>query len=120
LGHDPLGSRFSHGLRPRRIIPLAFKNHLVFKVARSVMRSLGWHLEEVHVTWTQFGKKRTRIQLYTKLDIKSAYRRWRRRRNSLRRRQKAKATASEIFKTAPEVTDLKEALEDSAGQRRRN
>ncbi|GJV19072.1 reverse transcriptase domain-containing protein [Tanacetum coccineum] len=35
--------------------------------------ALGWYLEEIHVTWTQFGKKRTRIQLYMKFDIKRAY-----------------------------------------------
>ncbi|GJW85613.1 hypothetical protein Tco_0158758 [Tanacetum coccineum] len=52
---------------------------------------LGWHSEEIHVTWTQFGKKRTRIQLYTNLDIKKAYIPWRRCLNSLRRRQKTKA-----------------------------
>nr|GEV03246.1 hypothetical protein [Tanacetum cinerariifolium] len=83
--------------------------------------------EEIHMTWTQFGKKLTRIQLYMKLDIKRAYRPWRRRRNSLRRRQKAQATASGTLATTSgtlamtsEVADLKEALEDSAGRRRRN
>nr|GEU85811.1 hypothetical protein [Tanacetum cinerariifolium] len=44
---------------------------------------LGWHLEEIHVTWTQFGKQQTRNQLYTKFDIKKAYRRWRRRHKTL-------------------------------------
>ncbi|GKB19910.1 hypothetical protein Tco_0853833, partial [Tanacetum coccineum] len=47
---------------------------------------LGWHLEEIHVTWTQFRKKRTRFQLSTKIDTKRAYSAWRRRRDSLRRR----------------------------------
>ncbi|GJT14498.1 hypothetical protein Tco_0861540 [Tanacetum coccineum] len=74
---------------------------------------LGWHLEEIHVTWTQFRKKQTRIQLYTKLDIKRAYRPWRRRRNSLRQCQKAQATKSGTLATASEAADLKEALEDS-------
>ncbi|GJQ95520.1 hypothetical protein Tco_0006659 [Tanacetum coccineum] len=77
--------------------------------------ALGWNLEEIHMTWTQFGKKQTRIQLYTKLDIKRAYRPWRRRHNSLRRRQKAQATTSGTLATASEVASLKEALEDSAG-----
>ncbi|GJV38581.1 hypothetical protein Tco_1411058 [Tanacetum coccineum] len=28
--------------------------------------ALGWHLEEIYVTWAHLGKKRTRLQLYTK------------------------------------------------------
>ncbi|GJZ66057.1 hypothetical protein Tco_0622753 [Tanacetum coccineum] len=85
-----------------------------------VNQSLGWHLKVIHVTWTQFGKKRTRFQLYTKIDIKRAYNAWRRRRDSLRRRQKAQATTLEIFETASEEADLKKPIEDSAGRRRRN
>ncbi|GJX85344.1 hypothetical protein Tco_0336118 [Tanacetum coccineum] len=50
---------------------------------------------------------------------KSAYSAWRRRHNSLRRRQKAQAMASETFETAFEVADLKKLIEDSAGQRPR-
>ncbi|GJY92914.1 hypothetical protein Tco_0508696, partial [Tanacetum coccineum] len=30
--------------------------------------SLGWHLEEIDVTWAHLGKKRTRLQLYTKVE----------------------------------------------------
>ncbi|GJT61828.1 multidrug resistance-associated protein 5 [Tanacetum coccineum] len=34
----------------------------------SVMRflALGWHLEEIHVTWAHLEKKRTKLRLYTK------------------------------------------------------
>ncbi|GJW37771.1 gag-pol polyprotein [Tanacetum coccineum] len=34
----------------------------------SLMRflALGWHLEEIHVTWAHLEKKRTRLRLYTK------------------------------------------------------
>ncbi|GKC09436.1 hypothetical protein Tco_1001046 [Tanacetum coccineum] len=28
--------------------------------------ALGWHLEEIHVTWAHLEKKRTRLQTYTK------------------------------------------------------
>ncbi|GKE91960.1 hypothetical protein Tco_1573055 [Tanacetum coccineum] len=35
------------------------------KAIRFVMRSLGWLLEEIHVTWAQLEKKRTRPRLYT-------------------------------------------------------
>ncbi|GKF43361.1 hypothetical protein Tco_0129913, partial [Tanacetum coccineum] len=27
---------------------------------------LGWHLEEIHVTWANLGRNGTRLQLYTK------------------------------------------------------
>ncbi|GJZ11399.1 hypothetical protein Tco_0546158 [Tanacetum coccineum] len=32
------------------------------------LSAFGKLLEDIHVTWTQFGKKRTRLQLYTKVD----------------------------------------------------
>nr|GEV83945.1 hypothetical protein [Tanacetum cinerariifolium] len=31
-------------------------------------KALGWHLEEIHVTWVHLGKKRTRLQLYTNVN----------------------------------------------------
>nr|GEU30891.1 hypothetical protein [Tanacetum cinerariifolium] len=101
-----------------KTIKSILKSSLTFKV--ETLKSLGWYLEEIHVTWTQFGKKRTRIQLYTNLDIKKAYIPWRRRRNSLQRRQKTKATTSETLATVSEVANLKETLEDSVRQRRHN
>ncbi|GJR62622.1 hypothetical protein Tco_1504784 [Tanacetum coccineum] len=33
---------------------------------RDKFLALGWHLEEIHVTWAHLEKKRTRLQLYTK------------------------------------------------------
>ncbi|GJR31614.1 hypothetical protein Tco_1107846 [Tanacetum coccineum] len=36
--------------------------------AKWVMRSLGWHLKEIHMTGSHFGKKRMRLQLYTKVN----------------------------------------------------
>ncbi|GJV38440.1 hypothetical protein Tco_1410917 [Tanacetum coccineum] len=35
--------------------------------------SLGWKYEELHLTWTHFGKKQTRIQLYTRIGDENAY-----------------------------------------------
>ncbi|GJV13735.1 hypothetical protein Tco_1355276 [Tanacetum coccineum] len=29
--------------------------------------ALGWHLEEIHVTWAHLEKKQTRLRLYTKI-----------------------------------------------------
>ncbi|GJX95389.1 retrovirus-related pol polyprotein from transposon TNT 1-94 [Tanacetum coccineum] len=48
-----------------------------------VMRSLGWLLEEIHITWAHLEKKRTRLQLYTKSHEENAYSGWRRRHDSL-------------------------------------
>ncbi|GJT65967.1 hypothetical protein Tco_1017447 [Tanacetum coccineum] len=31
----------------------------------TLFRALGWHLEEIHVTWAHLEKKRTRLRLYT-------------------------------------------------------
>ncbi|GKD30366.1 hypothetical protein Tco_1241144 [Tanacetum coccineum] len=41
--------------------------------------TLGWLLEEIHVTWDHLEKKRTRLQLYTKSLEEYAYSAWRRR-----------------------------------------
>ncbi|GKD59396.1 hypothetical protein Tco_1296905 [Tanacetum coccineum] len=30
--------------------------------------ALGWHFEEIHVTWAHLKKKRTRLQLYIQVD----------------------------------------------------
>ncbi|GJU23108.1 ribonuclease H-like domain-containing protein [Tanacetum coccineum] len=38
----------------------------MFQVEKLERGSLGWHLEEIHVTWAQLEKKRTRLRLYTK------------------------------------------------------
>nr|GEZ16417.1 hypothetical protein [Tanacetum cinerariifolium] len=35
-------------------------------VIDEVFLALGWHLEEIHVTWAYLEKKRTRLRLYTK------------------------------------------------------
>ncbi|GJW04455.1 hypothetical protein Tco_1563311 [Tanacetum coccineum] len=35
--------------------------------------AFGKLLEDINVTWTRFGKKRTRLQLYTKVDEENVY-----------------------------------------------
>nr|GEW44382.1 MAK10-like protein [Tanacetum cinerariifolium] len=37
-------------------------------VATSRFLALGWHLEEIHVTWAHLEKKQTRLQTYTKIQ----------------------------------------------------
>ncbi|GJS39950.1 hypothetical protein Tco_0564993 [Tanacetum coccineum] len=39
----------------------------------TLFRALGWILEEIHLTWAHLEKKRTRFQLYTKVDEDIAY-----------------------------------------------
>ncbi|GKD44196.1 hypothetical protein Tco_1268841 [Tanacetum coccineum] len=38
---------------------------IIQRANETLMRSLGWHLEEIHVTWIHLEKKRTRLRLYT-------------------------------------------------------
>ncbi|GJT36023.1 hypothetical protein Tco_0926442 [Tanacetum coccineum] len=48
-----------------------------------VMRSFGRHLEKIHVTWTQSGKKWDKIATLHEDDQEMAYSSWRRRHNPL-------------------------------------
>ncbi|GJV11934.1 hypothetical protein Tco_1353475 [Tanacetum coccineum] len=51
----------------RNTIELPIGNNVVplrFDTIRFL--ALGWHLEEIHVTWAHLEKKRTRLRLYTK------------------------------------------------------
>ncbi|GJX25928.1 hypothetical protein Tco_0232224 [Tanacetum coccineum] len=50
------------------------------------------HLEKIHVTWTQFGKKRDKIETLHEDDEELAYSAW-------RRRQSYQETASESLAT---------------------
>ncbi|GJT93704.1 hypothetical protein Tco_1082549 [Tanacetum coccineum] len=50
------------------------------------LETLGWHLEEIHVTWAHLEKKRTRLRLYTKsFEESSDTKAWRRRLDLLMR-----------------------------------
>nr|GEZ43048.1 protein kinase-like domain, concanavalin A-like lectin/glucanase domain protein [Tanacetum cinerariifolium] len=72
--------RKAHLLKDKQILSVGVFDEVSFY---TLFRALGWHLEEIHVTCTQFRKKQTRFQLYTKIDIKRAYSAWRRRHNFL-------------------------------------
>nr|GFA88778.1 hypothetical protein [Tanacetum cinerariifolium] len=54
-----------------------------FSSAEAKFRALGRLLDDIHVTWAHLEKKRTRLQLYTKVVSIIAHRAWRRRRNFL-------------------------------------
>ncbi|GJY00093.1 MAK10-like protein [Tanacetum coccineum] len=49
----------------------------------TLFRAIGWHLEEIHVTWAHLDKKQTRLQLYTKVSEENEYSSWRRRQKYL-------------------------------------
>ncbi|GJS81770.1 hypothetical protein Tco_0748311 [Tanacetum coccineum] len=53
-----LGSRKAHVLEDKQIPSVG--------VFDEVFLALGWHLEEIHVTWAHLEKKRTRLRTYTK------------------------------------------------------
>ncbi|GJZ75398.1 hypothetical protein Tco_0639863 [Tanacetum coccineum] len=53
-------------------------------VLRILGLAFGKLLEEIHVTWTQFGKKRDKIATLHEKAQRIAYSAWRRRLNSLR------------------------------------
>ncbi|GJY36045.1 ribonuclease H-like domain-containing protein, partial [Tanacetum coccineum] len=73
--HSPLQSHFKEALRVLRYL-----------------KALGWHLEQIHMTWVHLGKKRTRLQLYTKVDEEIAHRLWRRRQKQWAMRRMSKTT----------------------------
>ncbi|GKF23377.1 hypothetical protein Tco_0075699, partial [Tanacetum coccineum] len=52
-------------------------------------------------------KKRTRLQLYNKVDEENAYSGWRRRQKYWRRRQDNKATVSRYLRPRQNVADSK-------------
>ncbi|GJV65833.1 hypothetical protein Tco_1476661 [Tanacetum coccineum] len=56
-----------------------------------------WHLKDLHVTWAHLEKKRTRLLTYTKSLRRKAFRAWRRRMDSLRRRLDHAGTTSEYL-----------------------
>ncbi|GKB85755.1 hypothetical protein Tco_0958027 [Tanacetum coccineum] len=80
--------------------------------------STGWHLEEIHVTWAHLGKKRKRLQLYTKVEEEKGT-------QTLEMASQILVTASDHqsdgvrkIKTASRLNQHSETLEDSAKRRR--
>ncbi|GKE67526.1 retrovirus-related pol polyprotein from transposon TNT 1-94, partial [Tanacetum coccineum] len=78
-------------------------------------QALGWHLEEIHVTWGHLEKKRTRLQLYTKVDKENAY--WLETASGiLVKPSEHQSDDVKTFVTALELNRLKEALENSVNR----
>ncbi|GJT13079.1 hypothetical protein Tco_0860121 [Tanacetum coccineum] len=71
--------------------------------------------EEIHVTWAQLEKKRTRLRLYTNFFEEIAYTAWRRRHHSLRWLQNIQETMSEKIKTTV-IIDGNVTLVDDEGK----
>ncbi|GJY41358.1 hypothetical protein Tco_0428628 [Tanacetum coccineum] len=99
------------------LLKLSLPDHRIFKDGGE---ALGWHLEEIHMTWAHLGKKRTRLQLYAKVEEEKCI-------QTLETASQFIATTSEVLKdgvrnfvTASERNRLKEALEQSAERRHKD
>ncbi|GKC11461.1 hypothetical protein Tco_1008243 [Tanacetum coccineum] len=81
--------------------------------------ALGWHLEEIHVTWAHLEKKRTRLRLYTKSYEETVHTG---RRDGVtdfkRRRQDFQSDGVKDLMMASEHIRVKVALKDSTWRRR--
>ncbi|GKB40166.1 hypothetical protein Tco_0885108 [Tanacetum coccineum] len=72
----------------------ALAGHLAVESSLERFLALGWHLEEIHVTWAHLEKKRTRLRTYTKSLGRNVYSAWGRRLDFIRRRLDYFETAS--------------------------
>ncbi|GKA82666.1 putative ribonuclease H-like domain-containing protein [Tanacetum coccineum] len=79
FGGDPKGGKITG--KGRKAHLLEDKQIPSVGVFDEVFLALGWHLENLHVTWAHLEKKRTRLQTYTKTLGRKALRAWRRRLN---------------------------------------
>ncbi|GKC42062.1 hypothetical protein Tco_1059784 [Tanacetum coccineum] len=75
-GHMPPGYEYRFGPAPggpelylkRRSLEVLRKFHWIILGGRfNQFLALGWHLEEIHVTWAHLEKKRTRLRTCTKI-----------------------------------------------------
>ncbi|GKB37396.1 hypothetical protein Tco_0882338 [Tanacetum coccineum] len=57
-----LGSRKAYLLENKQVLSVGVFDEVSFYI---LFRALGWHLEEIHVTWAHLEKKWTRLRLYT-------------------------------------------------------
>ncbi|GKF27541.1 hypothetical protein Tco_0093883 [Tanacetum coccineum] len=71
------------------------------------MTAFGWHLKEIHVTWAQLEKKRTRLRLYTNYLEEKHTVRGDGVANYKRQRQSHQATTSWNSRRRQNVADLK-------------
>ncbi|GJY81127.1 hypothetical protein Tco_0493878, partial [Tanacetum coccineum] len=83
------------------------------RVFDEVFLALGWHLEEIYVTWAHLEKKWTRLRTYTNYLEENPNNGWRRCCNFLRQRQKIQGDGFRILTMASERSRPKETLEDS-------
>ncbi|GJX24361.1 MAK10-like protein [Tanacetum coccineum] len=79
--------------------------------------ALGWHLEEIHMTWAHLEKKRTRLRLYTKYLKEPRIERGDGVASIKRRRRDFQSEYVEDFVTASERSRLKVDLEPSTWRR---
>ncbi|GKD82428.1 hypothetical protein Tco_1349267, partial [Tanacetum coccineum] len=79
--------RKAHLLEDKQIPSVRVFDEVLFY---TLFRAFGKLLEEIHVTWAHLEKKRTRLQLYTKVDKENAHSGWRCVKIVKRRRQRNK------------------------------
>ncbi|GKA14541.1 hypothetical protein Tco_0694187 [Tanacetum coccineum] len=65
LEKDKFEAFFVENLKVEKLICLRTSKSQVYGYLMRFL-ALGWHLEEIHVTWAHLEKKRTRLRLYTK------------------------------------------------------
>nr|GEU59251.1 hypothetical protein [Tanacetum cinerariifolium] len=84
----------------------------------SLLEVIRWLFEEIHVTWAQLEKKRTRPRLYTNYLEENLTNHGDGIANHKRRSKDHSRDGVKDFQTASECSRLKETLEDSMGRRR--
>ncbi|GKC82563.1 hypothetical protein Tco_1138280, partial [Tanacetum coccineum] len=60
--------------------------------------ALGWHLEDLHVTWAHLEKKQTRLRTYTKSLGRKTLSAWGRHLDCIRRRLNLYETALDLWR----------------------
>ncbi|GKA46469.1 hypothetical protein Tco_0739352, partial [Tanacetum coccineum] len=77
---------------------------------------LGWHLEEIHVPWAQFGKKRDKIAALHDEGLKNLLQTVETASGFLATPSGLQCNGVKILATASEHSRLKETLDDLASQ----
>nr|GEU83166.1 MAK10-like protein [Tanacetum cinerariifolium] len=80
--------------------------------------TLGWHLEEIHVTWAHLGKKQTILQLYTKVKEEKGTQTLETASQPLVTTSNHQSDGVRNFETASRLNPHSETLEDSVKRRR--
>nr|GEW87975.1 hypothetical protein [Tanacetum cinerariifolium] len=114
--NPPIKPKDSGSFRMKVVEPLTIHTPPSPHMAYLHRNAHGWHLEEIDMTWAHLEKKRTKLRTYTNYREENPNSDWRRRCNSLRRRQKIQGDTVRDLTTASECSRPKETLKDSVSQ----